>query len=160
MKLFWLFFLVCPAAWAQVRSAPRSVEDTTGRLVTLETTACRGTCPVQVLTVFSDGLAVYEGRQHTDRTGRYERRLSKKEAQALVKQFRDARFFDFKDSYQEKVTDLPTTYLTFSDNGRTKTVLDYFGTPVAVKKLEQAVLALLEKKGWKPVKGYRGNFHH
>lgn len=151
MKSFWLFFLICQVAWGQFRSAPRSVEDTTGRLITLETTACRGTCPVQVLTVFSDGLAVYEGRQHTEWTGTYERRLSKKEMLALVKQFRDARFFGFKDSYQEKITDLPTTYLTFKDNSRIKTILDYFGTPVEIKKLEQAVLALLKKKGWKAV---------
>ncbi len=145
-----LFTEVC----GQGRSPVHPVTDTTRRLITLETTACRGTCPVQVLSVFADGWAVYEGRFHTDWEGTYERRLSQKELRTLVKQFRAVRFFTFKNSYTEKVTDLPSTYLTFCDEGHCKTILDYAGTPPEVRQLEQSVLVLLKKRGWKFVKPF------
>lgn len=136
---------------AQAQPQPAGVgnADTTGRVIVLETTPCRGTCPVQKLTVYADGRVKYVGEEYTDRLGTYEVRLPKRELARLKTCFRQARFFDFKTSYQAKISDLPATYLTFSDEGRTHTVLDYYGTPKAVKDLEKEVLALLKRKGWK-----------
>lgn len=139
------------AAWAQPQPTEIAATDTAGRVIALETTPCRGTCPVQQLTVYADGRVRYVGLEHTERLGTYELRLPKREVARLRKCFRDARFFNFKTSYQAKVSDLPSTYLTFADSGRTHTVLDYYGTPAAVKKLETEVLALLKRKGWKKV---------
>lgn len=151
MKFFWLFFLVCNVAWAQPQPTDIAAIDTAGRIIALETTPCRGTCPVQQLTVYADGLVRYVGQEHTERVGTYELRLPKRELARLKTCFRNARFFEFKTSYQAKVSDLPSTYLTFSDGGRTHTVLDYYGTPKVVKELESEVLALLKRKGWRMV---------
>lgn len=151
MKSFWLFLLVCHVAGAQPQPTEIAATDTAGRVIALETTPCRGTCPVQQLTVYADGRVRYVGQEYTDRLGTYELRLPEREVVRLKKCFRDARFFDFNTSYQAKVSDLPSTYLTFSDGGRTHTVLDYYGTPKAVKALEAEVLALLKRKGWKKV---------
>lgn len=151
MKRFWLFLLIGQAAWAQPQPTEIAAPDTVGRVIALETTPCRGTCPVQQLTVYADGRVRYVGLEHTERLGTYELRLPKREVERLRNCFRDARFFDFKTSYQAKVSDLPSTYLTFSDGGRTHTVLDYYGTPAKVKELEAEVLALLKRKEWKKV---------
>jgi len=151
MKCLWLFLLVCNEAWAQPQPTEIAAPDTAGRIIALETTPCRGTCPVQQLTVYADGRVRYVGLEHTERLGTYELRLPKRDLARLRQGFRDARFFDFKTSYQAKVSDLPSTYLTFADGGRTHTVLDYYGTPAAVKKLETEVLTLLKRKGWKKV---------
>lgn len=151
MKLFWLFLLISTTAWAQPQPTEIAAPDTAGRVIALETTPCRGTCPVQQLTLYADGRVSYVGLEHTERLGTYELRLPKREVARLKKCFRNARFFDFKTSYQAKVSDLPSTYLTFSDGGRTHTVLDYYGTPQAVKELEAEVLALLKRKGWRRV---------
>lgn len=129
--------------------------DTTHRIIVLETTECYGTCPVQKLEIFAGGLVRYQGIKHTKLKGTYALKLRKSDLERLSKRFRTARFFEFKDSYQQKVSDLPTTYLTFSDGGRTKTILDYYGTPEAVKQLERGVLALLERKGWRKIKASR-----
>lgn len=151
MKIFWLFLLVSTAAWAQPQPTEIATTDTAGRIIALETTPCRGTCPVQQLTVYADGRVRYVGQEHTERLGTYQLRLPKRDLARLQQCFRDARFFDFKTSYQAKVSDLPSTYLTFSDGGRTHTVLDYYGTPKTIKELEKEVLNLLKRKGWKKV---------
>jgi hypothetical protein len=151
MKLFWLFLLGATTAWAQPQPTEIAPTDTAGRIIALETTPCRGTCPVHKLTVYRDGRARYVGEENVEREGIYERRLSRRELAGLQKGFRDARFFEFNTSYQAKVSDLPATYLTFADAGRTHTVLDYYGTPAKVKDLEAQVLDLLKRKGWKKV---------
>lgn len=151
MKILLVVLLAFNTAWAQPQPADPADADTTGRMIALETTECRGTCPVQKLTVFPNGRVHYFGEAHTERLGSYELTLSKRELTRLRTCFRKARFFDFKTSYQAKVSDLPSTYLTFSDMGRSHTVLDYYGTPKAVKKLEEEVLALLKRKGWRKV---------
>lgn len=128
-----------------------NLADSLNRVIVLETTPCYGTCPVQKLEIFADGQAHYQGIANTERQGEYRLKLRPSALKALQKCFRDARFFEFKDSYQQKVSDLPSTYLTFSEEGRTKTILDYYGTPEAIKQLENEVLALLKRKGWRKV---------
>ncbi len=149
MKLFWFVLLSFSVAQAQPQPTEIVDADTTGRIIALETTPCRGTCAVQKLTVYANGRARYVGEEYTERLGTYELQLPKRELARLRTCFRKARFFDFKTSYQAKVSDLPATYLTFSDGNRTHTVLDYYGTPKAVKALEKQVLALLKRKGWR-----------
>lgn len=153
MKILFAFFVAITIARSQPQPVENTNADTTGRVIALETTECRGTCPVQRLTVFSDGRVRYVGEAHTERLGTYKLTLPERELSRLRTCFRNARFFEFKTSYQAKVSDLPSTYLTFSDAGRSHTVLDYHGTPKAVKELEAEVLALLKRKGWRKVAG-------
>ena len=50
---------------------------------------------------------------------------------------------------QAQVTDLPTTWVTFSDGTTKKSIKDYFGAPEALKNLEKMVEAIAEQDdGW------------
>ena len=110
---------------------------------------CRGKCPVYTITIYGDGRAVYAGKKNVDKIGPYEKKLEKSQITELVKAFNDANFFEFKDEYTSKITDLPTTYTTFTTNDKTKQIRDYYGAPEELKKLEKMVEDIANSEGWK-----------
>lgn len=118
------------------------------KLVQLERTACMGPCPVDQLTVYTDGRLEYEGGAHAPRLGLYAGRLSVVERQQLVAKFEAANFFAFQDSYVAPVSDLPTQYLTYWQGDRTKRIRDYAGAPAALKELEAELIKLIEADRW------------
>jgi hypothetical protein len=129
------------------RPAPPSQAAPT-ELIRFERTACMGPCPVDVLTVFTDGRLRYEGEQHGPRTGIYTGQLSAEEQAALLREFEAARFFDFAPAYKSRATDLPTYYLTFSAGGRSHRVEDYDHAPATLKALEASLEKLIAADRW------------
>ena len=66
----------------------------------------------------------------------------------LKKSFIDANFFDFKNEYTSKKTDLPTTYISFENNGKYKKIRDYSDAPEALKNLEKMIEKIVDSSGW------------
>lgn len=137
---FFLFF-VCVEAFAQKP------------IIRLETTPCRGYCPVQQIEIFPNRTITFHGEAHTEKLGHFTSKLSKKEYNRLLSAFRRANFFAMKDSYTERVADLPTTYITYREGERTKKIMDYYNAPDALKALETRVLAFVKTKNWKAISG-------
>lgn len=121
-------------------------------LIRFERTACMGSCPVDVLTIYTDGLMRYEGRQDSPRLGRYSGRLTADERAALVQAFETAHFFDFAPAYSSRMTDLPTYFLTYASAGRSYKVQDYDGAPASLKHLEASLEKLIDTKRWRRLK--------
>jgi hypothetical protein len=48
-------------------------------------------------------------------------------------------FFNMKDEYSAFMSDLPTTFVTITREGRTKRIEDYFGAPDGLKELERQI---------------------
>lgn len=119
-------------------------------LIRFERTACYGPCPVDVLSIETNGSMRYIGREHGPRTGLFRGQLTPAERTALVRAFEAARFFEFAPSYTSRATDLPTYYLTFSQGGRTHKVTDYDGGPAALKALEKRLESLIDAPRWRP----------
>lgn len=117
-------------------------------IITLERTPCYGPCPAYTLKIYENGCILLNGEKNIKQIGNYQRRISKKEIETLKNHFRTANFFDFKNSYTANQTDLPTTYLTFSDGNKTKTVMDYANAPQSLRELEEAVSKLLDHSKW------------
>lgn len=124
------------------------VRTATEKLMQLERTACLGPCPVDRLTVYTDGRLEYEGKAHAPRTGLYRGRLSAAERRQLVARFEAADFFAFQDSYVAPVSDLPTKYIAYWQGGRTKRIRDYAGAPAALKALEAELIKLIKADRW------------
>lgn len=78
-------------------------------------------------------------------TGQYTGRLSRKELKQLRLAFEEAGFFSMEDEYVEPWTDLPTTWLYYSDGTRQKKIKDYSGAPEALKKLEEMVMEMVNR---------------
>lgn len=124
-------------------------------LIRFERTACMGPCPVDILTIYTNGQMRYEGRAHGPRTGIYTGSLSAQERAALVNQFEAARFFDFAAEYSSPASDLPTYYLTYARAGRSHRVTDYAGAPPRLKTLEAALEKLVAARRWRQAKPKR-----
>ena len=145
-KLLLLFFAI--SLFTACKTAKQTSE-TNIAFLTLEKTMCRGQCPVYSLSIFENGIAKYVGKQNVVKIGSFEKTLSNAEIQRLKTTFNQADFFNFEDEYTAKITDLPSTYISYTLNGRTKKIRDHYGAPDSLKQLEELLVAVAESQdGW------------
>jgi hypothetical protein len=103
-------------------------------VITLERTACFGTCPIYKLTIFNDGKVVYEGKEFVKRKGTMQGRITKAAVQQLVREFNRINYVSLDDEYisegpncPEWWTDSPSAVTSLNWKGRKKTVRHYHG---------------------------------
>ena len=118
-------------------------------VIMMKKTECHGTCPVYTLIVYDNQTAKLVGERFLDLVGNYEADIPEAVYNELVEAFEAADFFSFKSKYSANITDLPTTYLSYSNSEKSKMTIDYYRAPPALKKLEQRVAALLKSLDWK-----------
>lgn len=134
---------------------PAIIDRSTIKIV-LDRGACLGTCPNYRVEISADGTVRYDGRGFVAvRGGMQEAHIPVEAVQYLYDDFEKADFFSTLDSYRAPVTDLPTTRVSISFDGTTKTVMDYaglaIGMPREIVELEAAIDATADTKKW--VKG-------
>jgi len=118
-------------------------------VITLQRTACFGTCPVYKLTIRGDGSVTYEGRKYVRIVGTRQSTIDRAAVAKLVQEFADAGYFGFGDRYRSRfVSDQPTVFTSLTMSGRRKSVEDYWGAPAALKALEQKIDDLAGSKKW------------
>jgi hypothetical protein len=117
-------------------------------VITLERTACFGTCPVYTVTVRDDGSVSYDGRSFVRVPGKYAWQIDPAMVRALADEMTRAGFFDLKKEYTAMITDMPTTYTTLSIGARTKRVKDYFDAPPKLMELEKRIDEVSGAKGY------------
>lgn len=106
------------------------------------------TAPEYTIELYSNRQMHLIATKNLDKEGKYIRRLTKEEYKQLVDAFVDADFFDFKDEYTDNITDLPTRYISFTHNGKSKKIKDYYGAPEKLGELELMVRSYLDRVGW------------
>ncbi|MEY2498388.1 MAG: hypothetical protein QOD12_1944 [Verrucomicrobiota bacterium] len=116
--------------------------------ISLERTACFGTCPVYTLTVYSDGRVEYEGKDHVKEKGSRSLKIDGKLFQRLMKKVDEIAFFKLEDRYEGRVTDLPTRITTVTKGDVTKTVRNYYGGPKGLHDLEQLIDEVTNSAQW------------
>ena len=129
--------------------------------ISLQRTACFGSCPDYKVVIAGNGRVVFETSPylHLDEVANVHRAYSTGigvrvpgthetiiEAQAidqLLKQFEEARFFSLRDEYRAEVTDNPTYVVTIDTGNGKKSVVDYVGRkagmPESVTALQDAI---------------------
>lgn len=110
--------------------------------ITLERTACFGTCPMYKVTLKADGTFTYEGKEYVEHKGRYKGRFYGFNRLAqLVEKYG---YFSMKDDYSVSMTDLPSTITSVVRNGRRKRITNYGDSgPLELWAIEQAVDGVL-----------------
>lgn len=129
-------------------------------LISLQRTACFGSCPDYKVTIDGEGNVVFSTRppledevaavhREFSRTtgvrviGTHKTVIDKAVVTDLLKLFEAADFFSLKDEYRAQITDNPTYVLTIDTGNGIKTVIDYAGEragmPNSVTNLENAV---------------------
>jgi hypothetical protein len=121
--------------------------------IDMQKTGCFGTCPAYSVTVKSNGWVYLNAERYLSRTGKFKKKMTKEETVTLFTAFSESKFFEFSDDYDGKMTDFPTTYVTYKIGKRSKKIRDYYGSPDELKDLENRVhLIVVQEEGWIPVK--------
>jgi hypothetical protein len=102
--------------------------------ITLERTACYGTCPVYKLTISADGTVTFKGERFTKVVGEAKGRITESDFQRLVAEFEKIDYFSLPDSFvpgtpvcPRRVTDMPSANTSIRLKGKTKRVKHYYG---------------------------------
>lgn len=138
-------------------------------LITLQRTACLGSCPDYVVSIdgnghvtFStsgepmDAVSGFHRKMSPSRgilyPGRHNDQIDTATVQSLLQQFRKAHFSELHDKYRARITDNPTYVLTIRTGHGSKHVVDYAGgqagMPASVVDLEDAVDRVAGTSRW------------
>ena len=143
-SLLMLIFFVIPSI--TVQGADSKV------VITLERTACFGTCPVYTVKIFEDGTVIYEGDRFVAVTGQQISEIVPETVAAMVTAFKDAGYFDWDEAYDtQTVSDLPTVITSVMIDGTTHRIARYAGdssAPLALPFLEQWIDEMANTALW------------
>ena len=126
-------------------------------LIKLERTQCFGDCPIYTVTIDAKGNVTYEGKGNVRVPGRQVDRVDVSRVAVLVATVERIGFFQMEDQYRVvrnpdglslHVSDLPTTYVTVTHQGRTKRVEDYFNAPRELRELEEQIDEIAGTQRW------------
>jgi uncharacterized protein DUF6438 len=126
--------------------------------ITLERTACFGSCPVYRVSVTDSGAVTYQGKEHVRRTGDANARIPPTQVAALLSEIEQSGYFSLDDRYVASepgcgryATDSPTVITSVTLRGRTKTITHDYGcssVPGALTILERRIDETLGSGQW------------
>ncbi len=152
---FAILMILCMLGMASVNAQ----ENKADAVITLERTACFGSCPIYTISIFENGDVVYNGEKFVDVTGEQKTQIDPATVALMVKAFEDAGYFDWKEAYDtQTVTDLPSVITSVTHNGKTHRIVRYAGddsAPLALSFLEQWVDEMTSSQMWT---GAQSNF--
>jgi hypothetical protein len=110
-------------------------------IISLQRTACFGTCPIYKIEIFSDGSGIYTGTRFVENIGITEFNLSETQLNLILTKAEAIGFASMKEEYSEPISDLPTTFIQIKD----KKIRDYTGAPKTLKNLENLIDQMYQK---------------
>ncbi|MFT4834207.1 MAG: hypothetical protein ACI8WP_000966 [Flavobacteriaceae bacterium] len=113
-------------------------------VLTMQKSSCRGKCPVYVMDVYNTGKLVLDGKANIDYIGDFVGELDKNSLNQIVQEFENSDFQAFEDKYDSRITDIPSTYLTFKG----KKVENRSGAPEKLDQLESTLTAVFKTTKW------------
>lgn len=120
--------------------------------ITLERTACFGTCPVYTVTIFENGTVSYRGENFVEVTEEQISEIDPETVEQIVEAFATAGYFDWNEAYTtQTVSDLPTVITSVSRNGETHRIEHYVGdysAPLALPFLENWIDEMTHTQLW------------
>ena len=123
-------------------------EHTENSVIEIVKTPCFGSCPEYSFKIKGNGMAEYNGKRSVELEGTHVRTFPPDTANYVFNAFVDANLWQYKNEYTEQVTDLPTTYLSFTHEGKTKRIKMYYGYPEELENLANMLQELAFSKGW------------
>ncbi len=122
--------------------------DRLDKVIEMSKGPCYGRCPVFTLTVYENGIASYKGERFTDRLGTHVKKLEKEQMERLLREFQNAKLWQYKDSYRGRIPDMQSVSISYFDGPRKKTITGKEIRPNAVKWLESLLDQVAQSEGW------------
>ena len=148
LKYVTLVFIISSCQSSKSISSVNSGDENSYKVASIKKTACYGSCPVYEMTIYSNLTVEFVGERFVDKIGKYTSRITQQNLQDIKESFSRNKFFDFEDEYSSFVSDLPTTFVYFSDGGKTKTVMDYTNAPEGLKNIEKLLEGFVDSLIW------------
>jgi len=121
-------------------------------VITLERTACFGSCPIYTVSILEDGTVLYNGERFVSVTGEQTSTIDPTVVAQMVKAFEDAGYFDWDTSYENMtITDMPTVTTSVTHDGKTHQIARYAGdysAPLALPFLEAWIDQMVNSQLW------------
>ena len=136
-KLFFILFSILLCCGLTKKANTSEIE----LIISLQRTACFGTCPIYKIEIFSDGSGIYTGTRFVENIGITKFSLSEPQLNLILTQAETIGFTNMEKEYSEPISDLPTTFIQIKD----KKIRDYTGAPKTLKNLENLIDQLYQK---------------
>lgn len=120
----------------QTPAEPTDMKDV---VISLEMTACFGSCPDFSLSIHGNGTVDFEGRGNVKTIGKKSVQIPTEMVKDLVHQFYANQFFSLYNNYSMPVTDLPSQVVSISVNNVKKSVSCYGSCPEAAELLMKKI---------------------
>lgn len=125
--------------------------------ISLERTPCFGSCPVDKVVLRADGTAAYTGTRFVERLGEFRGTLSTRDFQRLAGLLTSQRFFNLRNRYASRATDLPSRITSAVRSGTRKAVTNYGDAgPINLWTVEVAVLGVAAEIRWEKAGAAKG----
>ena len=72
-------------------------------IISLEKTACFGTCPILKIEIYNNGTIVYNGIKHVKKIGIYNLEIEKQEIQKILSKAEEIGFYKLKKEQRESL---------------------------------------------------------
>lgn len=145
---FFLLFLL-PVLFFACDTYPKNtpVENLT-EVITMSKGPCFGTCPVFTLTIYNNAMATFQGERFTDKQGLYTMDIGREKLRQLVAAFREANLWQYPDAFKSQIPDLQSVTITFTNEGKTKSIIGKDGRPEALLQLEEMLDDIANAANW------------
>ena len=115
---------------------------------------CFGRCPVYSLSLYSNGLLVYQGERFTDKAGVWYRLIGQRETQGLIDSFQNLDFASYPSTFSSQVPDMAARRLRFIDeSGRNHKTTFKENRPEELLVLADRMAALTESGTFRKYEG-------
>jgi hypothetical protein len=148
----------CARNGARTPANRSSQSATSAPAITLERTACFGSCPVYTISALSSGEVRFEGRAHVRKLGAAMGRVPRERVDSLLSELERDGYFTFAERYTSPepacgryATDSPSAITSVTLRGRTKRVTHDYGcggAPGALVVLERRIDEALNSSQW------------
>ncbi len=116
IKIFYIYFLMFGVIFFQCskKIQTKLIEsEPIHKLVSLSKSSCFGKCAVYNLTIYNDGLAIFEGKENVEKIGVYHKMLNAVEFDKVQNAVHSIKWNNYKTSYMRNIPDLPVSTLSY-----------------------------------------------
>ena len=131
----------------------KPLEEAIQPFIIVERTACYGTCPQYIISIYDHGKITYHGKRFVDRIGFFVSSISSNIIDDIKILIDQSDFFSLDSMYLAPMTDVPSVITTISLNKQKHTIVDEFKAPLKLKKIYYLVDSIANSVvDWEPAK--------
>jgi hypothetical protein len=117
-------------------------------LITLETSPCRGFCPVYKIAIKNDGHVDFEGLRFVKNMGHSTFQLTPSELDGLKKHLQEANLWQYPESFPVTIADAPGSVITLYRGDEIKEIRGSVELPKPIKEVAERLKSLAKIHGY------------